>query len=195
MTTTKNMALFAIFIIGLIFLFRIYCLSKKRKRRGSPLYLIINISIMILLSLFFYFFKMDFVSYFCLFFSDLFIFNVSSKGKEVIPYSDPSGRSSSSSWTEDSFEIRVLQEPFSETETEGTSENPKKRPKVAADKAGPSHQTTFSHNLSMESSLRNRIGRLEKEQSLFLNQNKKGDSWEEIKKRWIKLPLKGSMLN
>ena len=51
----------------------------------------------------------------------------------------PSGPSSSSSWTEDSFEMRVLLEPFSETEMEGTSVN-SSIPGVARDDAGPSHQ-------------------------------------------------------
>lgn len=50
----------------------------------------------------------------------------------------PSGAQNSSSWTEDSFEIRVLLEPFPETEMEGTSGNPT-RPRVARDEAGPSN--------------------------------------------------------
>lgn len=50
-------------------------------------------------------------------------------GKGIVVHS---GTSSSSSWTEDSFEMRILLEPFSE---EGTSVNPTR---VAADEAGSS---------------------------------------------------------
>ena len=84
------------------------------------------------------------------------IFMMDPSGGKVTPYSGPSGPSSSSSWTEDSFEIRVLLEPFSETETEGTSVNPP-IPRVAGEEGGPSHQTAITPNGSWESSLRTRI--------------------------------------
>lgn len=93
-------------------------------------------------------------------------------GKEILVHS---GTSSSSSWTEDSFEMRVLLEPFSE---EGTSVNPTR---VAADEAGPSHQRSFVPNASLESSLRNRIVRLENGESIFLLDKEKGEYWNDIK--------------
>ncbi|CAI9768636.1 unnamed protein product [Fraxinus pennsylvanica] len=43
--------------------------------------------------------------------------------RPVPPLPAPSGPASSSSWTEDAFELRVLSELFSETEMEGTSVN------------------------------------------------------------------------
>lgn len=116
-----------------------------------------------------------------------FIFCVA--GKEVITYSGPSGASSSSSWKEDSFEIGVLLEPFSFLILRWRERNTP-IPRVAGEEAGPSHQTTLCHNFSMESSLRNRIGRLEHEGCIFLNQK-----WSEKKELWIKLPLKGSMIS
>ena len=93
-------------------------------------------------------------------------------GKGIVVHS---GTSSSSSWTEDSFEMRVLLEPFSE---EGTSVNPTR---VAADEAGPSHQRSFVPNASLESSLRNRIVRLENEESIFLLDKEKREYWNDIK--------------
>ena len=57
--------------------------------------------------------------------------------------------SSSTSWSEDSFEIGVLLEPF------------------PAEQAAP-HQAVIRHNLSLESSFSNRIAQLEREHSLFI---------------------------
>lgn len=102
-------------------------------------------------------------------------------GGEVTPYSGPSGPSSSSSWKEDSFEIQVLLEPFSETDTEGTSVNPP-IPRVAGEEAGPSHQPSIVHNASFESSLHQRIQRLENENTSFLLDKVKGEYWTDIKR-------------
>ncbi|KAK7405664.1 hypothetical protein VNO78_07249 [Psophocarpus tetragonolobus] len=83
---------------------------------------------------------------------------------EIFPSSGPSR---STSWTEDSFEMRVLMEPFSETEMEGTLAR-SSIPRVAGDEAGPSHQRSVVENASLESSMRNRIARLEQDNSPYL---------------------------
>jgi len=69
-------------------------------------------------------------------------------------------------------------EPFSPNETSGNSSIPG----VARDEAGPSRLPPFVHNSSIESSLHNRILRLEQEDTIFLHENKKGEYWEEVKK-------------
>lgn len=107
--------------------------------------------------------------------------------KAMLPGESSSGTrlalpSSSSSWTEDSFEMRVLLEPFSDTEVEETSNNPKR------DEAGPSHQTVFSRNISLEASLQNRIRKLENDNCLFLLDKEKGAYWSEIHKTLSQAP-------
>ena len=64
------------------------------------------------------------------------------RGGAVIPFPVPSAPSSSSSWTEDSFDIGVLLEPFPETETEsqGSHSVNSSMPRAAPDEAEPSHQ-------------------------------------------------------
>ncbi|PWA44242.1 hypothetical protein CTI12_AA526070 [Artemisia annua] len=62
--------------------------------------------------------------------------NMVSDGEIIPSNSGSGGPSHSNSWTEDSFSIGVLMEPFSETEMEGTSVHSS----VARDEAGPSHQ-------------------------------------------------------
>ncbi|KAI5666712.1 hypothetical protein M9H77_16565 [Catharanthus roseus] len=93
------------------------------------------------------------VSRFGLFCSDLFssvlVLSVLSGGGHSLPLPAPSGPSSSSSYinTKDSFAIRVLLEPFSDTEMEGTSVNqPEARLSANAvassgEEAGPANQT------------------------------------------------------
>jgi hypothetical protein len=76
------------------------------------------------------------------------------------------------SYREDSFGIRVLMEPFSETEMEGTSTH-SSIPRV--DEAG------LTHNASLESSIRNRIIRLEQVESPYLLGKEKGMYWGDIK--------------
>lgn len=74
---------------------------------------------------------------------------INPSGGELIPSNSGSGGPShSNSWTEDSFGIRVLMEPFSETEMEGTSVNQPESGRVPpathvaprGDEAGPSNQ-------------------------------------------------------
>jgi hypothetical protein len=99
-------------------------------------------------------------------------------GKDIIFHS---GASSSSSFSEDSFDIRVLLEPFSETEMEGTSGN-SSIPRVARDEAGPSHPpTSISRNLSLESSISSRIVRLYNANSIFLLDKDNREFWKDIK--------------
>ena len=102
-------------------------------------------------------------------------------GREMMPSNSGSGPSHSSSWTEDSFEIRVLQEPFSEPELEGTSA-PSSIPGGAGDGAGPSHVgSAVIPNESLEASMRNRIVRLEEDFSPYLLDKAKGGYWSLIK--------------
>lgn len=108
-----------------------------------------------------------------------FLITACDPGSMMLP--GPSGSSNSSSWKEDSFEMQVLMEPFSETETEGTSGNPP-IPRVAGEEAGPSHQASIIHNASFESSLHQRIQRLENENTPFLLDKGKGEYWTDIKR-------------
>lgn len=97
-------------------------------------------------------------------------------GREIIPSDSGSGGPShSNSWTGDSFGIQVLMEPFSETETESTSAR-SSIPRV--DEAGP---PPLVHNMSLESSMRNRIARLEQWKSPYLLDKAAGAYWADIK--------------
>lgn len=109
-----------------------------------------------------------------------FLFLITTANLTYVHYMMGGSGPNSDSWTEDSFEMRVLLEPFSETEMEGTSGN-SSIPRVARDEAGPSHPPTgISRNLSLESSLRNRIVRLENEGSIFLLEKEKKAYWNDI---------------
>jgi len=123
---------------------------------------------------------------------------VNPSGGEIIPSNSGSGGPShSNSWTEDSFSIGVLMEPFPETEMEGTSV----RSSVARDEAGPSHQGrdeagpshegTVVQNASLESSMRNRIVRLEQDNSPYLLDKARGAYWSDIKKELDHAPSQG----
>ncbi|KAK7375864.1 hypothetical protein VNO78_35177 [Psophocarpus tetragonolobus] len=76
--------------------------------------------------------------------------------------------------------MRVLMEPFSETEMEGTSAR-SSIPRVAGDEAGPSHQRSVVENASLESSMRNRIARLEQDNSPYLLDKGRGVYWAQLK--------------
>lgn len=176
MSTSGSLVLFAILIFGLIFLFRIFALKKKKKPSFPLLFLYLNLYVGI--RLYFYFVCLHLLECFDFYWKGalpFFIWGVSSG--EIIPGSGPSR---STSWTEDSFEIGVLMEPFSETEMGGTSA-PSSIPRVAGDEAGPSHQGAVVKNASLESSMRNRIVRLEQDNSPYLLDKAKGDSWAHIK--------------
>ena len=67
-------------------------------------------------------------------------------------------------------------EPFSETEMEGARSS---IPRVAGDEAG--HQGSVVPNASLESSMRNRIVRLEQDKSPYLLDKGKGEYWAHIK--------------
>ena len=105
----------------------------------------------------------------------------------VPPLPAPSGPSSSSSWTEDSFELQVLLEPFSETEMQGTAVN-SSIPRVARDEAGPSYQAAIVHNSSLESSIRSRIRFLEEDSTIFLLDKETGEYWKEVKETLDQAP-------
>ena len=176
MTTDRNLLLFGISLLGFLFCFRRYCVSFKKK---YGLILVLYISLIFILSFFCYFLRIYLLSSLGLHFGALFSIILSVGGGQALPLPAPSGPSSSSSWTEDSFEMRVLLEPFSETEMEGTSVN-SSIPGVARDDAGPSHQPR-NPNRSFEASLQQRINTLEKEETLFLLDKERGLYWSEIK--------------
>lgn len=180
MTTGPNLVLCAIALFGWIFFFRLVCSRLNRKNRF--LLKLFYISNLLAISFFLYFLRAHFLSYLglCLsgILSTFFLFYVS--GGERIPSNSGSGPSRSTSWTEDSFEIGVLMEPFSETEMEGTSAR-SSIPRVAGDEAGPSHQGSVVQNASLESSMRNRIVRLEQDNSHYLLDKAKGEYWAHIK--------------
>ncbi|XP_019073771.2 uncharacterized mitochondrial protein AtMg01280-like [Vitis vinifera] len=173
MTTGKNLVLFAIMILGLIFILRRFCFRLNNKYDFRIFFIII----LFFISFFCYFIRIYLVSRLgsCCSHAGLSgLLILCASGGEILPYSGPS---SSSSWTEDSFEMRVLLEPFSETEMEGTSVNP---PSVARDEAGPSHQPSIVKNSSLKSSIKNRILRLERDQTPFLLDKEKGEYWNNI---------------
>ncbi|KAK8948822.1 hypothetical protein KSP39_PZI005808 [Platanthera zijinensis] len=131
-------------------------------------------------SLFCYFLRIYVVSNIGFLFSDVLTvflgigtFSVSGSGGQIIPSSGPSNPPSSSSWTEDSFKIGVLLEPLDDTEMEGR----------------PSHPPTgITFHVSLESSIRTRVGRLENEGSIFLLDKEKGHYWLDIKTALKKAP-------
>ena len=93
-------------------------------------------------------------------------------------FSNMESGSGGSGWTD--FDIDVLTEPFSETEMGGTSVN-SSIPRVASDEAGPSGQGSVVRNASLESSIRNRIVRLEQGNSPFLLDKPRGKYFNDLK--------------
>ena len=178
-TTTQNLILFSTLIFFMILLFRLY-FHVNVKKGGTRLSILIKNSILLILYIFFYLVRIKLASSLCHFLElglgGAVILSVSERGKEVLPFYSPSGTSSSSSWTEDSFEMRVLLEPFSDTEMGGTGASGNSS--VARDEAGPSHQRAIVHNSSFENSIKNRIGKLE---TPFLLGKEKGEFWVEMK--------------
>ena len=170
MTTPSSLVLFSILIFGLIFLFR--CVKQKKK---GFLLLFFYINLYVVFYLFVHLVRLQCFSFFCKGALAFVILGVASG--EIIPSSGPSH---STSWTEDSFEIGVLMEPFSDTEMGGTSAR-SSIPRVAGDEAGPSHQGSVVENASLESSMRNRIARLEQDNSPYLLDKAKGEYWAHIK--------------
>lgn len=151
--TGRNIVLFAILLLGFIFLFRVYCLRLKDKY-GFRLVFIVCISILFLISFFFLFFRIYLLSRFSIHFDYIFSFFIFSVGGgQALPLPAPSSPPHSSSWKEDSFEIGVLLEPFSETDIEDTSGNP-----------------PLCHNNSFETSLQNKMSRLRIEYTSYLPQ-------------------------
>ncbi|GJY20775.1 hypothetical protein Tco_0393341, partial [Tanacetum coccineum] len=73
--------------------------------------------------------------------------------------------------------IKYLLEPFSETETEGTSA----RSLVVRDEVGPSRQDYVVVNQSFESSMQNRILRLKQDDSSYLLGKANGMYWSDIR--------------
>nr|QCQ81884.1 hypothetical protein [Ammopiptanthus mongolicus] len=183
MTTPSSLVLFSIFILGLIFLFR----CVKQKKKSGFLLLFFYISILFFISLYGYSLRIYFISRLGLYLYDFLPFLIFSVSEgRVISYSggsNPGGGSShmggssrDSGWTD--FDLAVLAEPSSETEMEGTSVN-SSIPR--GDEAGPSHQESVVQDRSLESSLRNRIVRLERDNSPFLLDKAKGEYWAHIK--------------
>lgn len=184
MTTPSSLVLFSIFIFGLIFLFR--CVKQKKK---GFLLLFFYISILFFISLYGYYLRIYFLSFFDLYFSSFLLYPIFIVSEGVVlSYSggsNPGGGSShmgggsrDSGWTD--FDLDVLAEPSSETEVEGTSVN-SSIPREVGDEAGPSHQGSVVSNSSLEASLRHRLQRLEHDNSPFLLGKEKGEYWRELK--------------
>lgn len=140
MSAPSYLILFSLFIISLIVLFRLFGFQKRKHFSLKLIY----ISILFCIYIDFYLIRTYFSSCCFIFFHAFLIMNVS--GREVIPHSGPS---TPPSWTEDSFDIQVLLEPFPESETTGeTPVNPREaRPAVPAnpvasrgEEAGPSNR-------------------------------------------------------
>ncbi|KAJ4968669.1 hypothetical protein NE237_015370 [Protea cynaroides] len=133
MTTPPNLVFFGIFLFIFIFIFRFY--SKKINKKSFRLGFFMHLSLLFLISFLFFFYV------------------VAGPG---LPLPAPSDPSSSSSWSEDSFELEVLSEPFPEA-------------------------SIISTNKSDEVSLKNRILSLENQDCIFLMDKAKGEYWTEIK--------------
>nr|YP_009711321.1 hypothetical protein [Eriobotrya japonica]QGI24987.1 hypothetical protein [Eriobotrya japonica] len=103
-----------IILICFIFLFRNWHFRKKGKGLTLKLF---RIFILFLISCYFLILRFYIGTYLSVSIGSLLIFNVLGSG--IITDSGPSGPSTPSSFTEDSFDVRVLLEPFSESETTG----------------------------------------------------------------------------
>lgn len=135
MTKPLSLALFGLFLMGLIGHFRVIC-SRRNAKSKKGFVLAIQILLCLVIYIYISFMRLHLASFLSvtslsalivsrvgLHFSDLFSFFMwSVGGGNALPLPAPSAPSSSSSWTEDSFEMGVLLEPFSETE-EGPSVN------------------------------------------------------------------------
>ena len=99
MTPGRNIVLFAILILGLSFLFRLYCLHFTKK--SSRLLLLMYILISFFISVFFYLLRLNLVAFVGLalsgVFSSMVVFNVVSGEGQTPPLPGPSGTSSSMS--------------------------------------------------------------------------------------------------
>ena len=186
MTSGRNLVLFGIVIFAFLFLFRLYCFRLNHKY-GFRLVFIMYLSMFFFISFFCYFFRIYLFSRLGLHLGELFSFLILSVG--VLPLPATPGPSSSSSWTEDSFEIGVLMEPFSETEMEGASKNDSI---LARDEAGPSRQPYIVHDLSLESSIKNRISSLENDNTIFLLDKERGEYWRGVKETLDQAPTQGA---
>ncbi|KAK7390579.1 hypothetical protein VNO78_25888 [Psophocarpus tetragonolobus] len=79
--------------------------------------------------------------------------------------------------------MQVLMEPFSERGMEGMLAS-SLIPRVACDEAGPSHQRFVVENASLESSIRNRIARLEQDNNPYLLDKGRGVYWAQLKEEF-----------
>ena len=146
MTTTKDLVLFAILLLAVVFFFR-YSLSLNRK---PGFRLVLYISIFFLISFFGSFLRIFLVSHLgpCLNGVLPFVILTVGSAGQPFPLPAPSGPSSSASFEEDSFGIDVLLESWSKSTEGGTSVNQPESGRVPpatpvaprGDEAGPSNQ-------------------------------------------------------
>lgn len=146
-TTSRDLVLFAFFVLILIYLFRRYVMSL-RKKYGILFFIFLSISVLVFIYTLFFLLRVYLVSHF----SDalwalVIMYVVSGGGGQPLPLPASSALSSSSSYTEDSFEINVLLEE------------------------------EIIRNISFETSLHNRVIQLEHAASPFLNQEGPGQFW------------------
>ncbi|KAJ4942629.1 hypothetical protein NE237_014206 [Protea cynaroides] len=156
MTTPPNLVFFGIFLFIFIFIFRFY--SKKINKKSFRLGFFMHLSLLFLISFLFFFMRLYLLSRLGLLFELCFahLIFLSVVAGPGLPLPAPSDPSSSSSWSEDSFELEVLSEPFPEA-------------------------SIISTNKSDEVSLKNRILSLENQDCIFLMDKAKGEYWTEIK--------------
>lgn len=146
----RNIWLFSILLWGLIFLFRLSVFHLKNKW-GVRLVVVLYVSLLFGISFLGSLIRIYVFSHVGLDLTSLFPLILAVGGGQALPLPSPADPSSSSSFTEDSFEMDVLLQP------------------------------DVVPNLSFESSLRSRIVRLEEEHTLFLLDKERGEYWAEMK--------------
>lgn len=150
MPTGPQVMFLIILFLSLICLFPLLCMHLNKKYKFLLFFFIIFLSFWF--AFFFYHIKIQIISWISGCLSTLMIFYAS--GGEIVPYFSPSPASS-----EDSFELRVLAEPW---------------PVIP--------------NLGFESSMQGRILVLENANSIFLLDKAKGVYWAEIKEALLQAP-------
>lgn len=143
LATGRNVVLFSILLLCVLFFFRFYCFRfKMKKKYGFRLVVFMNFSLLFGISFLGSLIRIYVLSHVGLDLTPFFPLVLSVGAGEGLPL--PSGESP---YREDSFEMRVLLEPFSETSTEGTSVNQPEGEGPAAnpvtpprEEAGPSFQ-------------------------------------------------------
>lgn len=139
LATGRNVVLFAILLLGLIFLFRLSCFQLK-DRWGIGLILVIDVLFLFGIAFFFFLVRIYVFSHLGLDLTSFFPLLLSVGGSQALPLPAPYGTESSPPFNEDPFEINVLLESnYTPSETESSpSVNSVRPPRGASPEAGPS---------------------------------------------------------